>query len=143
MTDENCKSLASKMRVICGRLVLIHHGLKLAVGKVANYKLPVELVSVEAGIAWGRWCIEEQMRVYGFASSEFIKEKGLYLLGRIHKKYGDTQKVLSIRAIIQTNNYKYKSRTEAIEAMEVMVQGGHARWTDDTKKAIKMVGISK
>lgn len=132
--DEHFRSIASKARIMAGRLALIHRGLYLATearGDAMAAQLP--LASMEAGIAWAQWCLAEQLRVYGFAGAEHAKQQAERLAEAIAKKYPSTKRA-SIRQICRMDSRRYPNAEAAVQAAECMVQQGVARWEPADRK---------
>jgi hypothetical protein len=132
--DEHFRSVASKARIMAGRLALIHRGLYLAT-ESRNEKIgsPLPLASMEAGIAWAQWCLAEQLRVFGFAGAEYAQQQAQHLAGAIARKYPATKRA-SIRQICRMDSRRYPNVEAAVQAAECMVQQGVARWEPADRK---------
>jgi len=133
LTDENAQAVFSKARVQAARLTLIHHGLRLACGS-RDLDEPVDLESAEAGIAWGRWCLEEQLRVYGFGSVGYRQKRAAELVVSIRAKCPTGS--ATVRQVQRTNNTRYKSAQAARADMASVVELGLGRWADETRDKV-------
>jgi len=132
--NDNSRSLISKSRIMAARLALAHRALWLATeGGSENEPLPV--ASMEAGIEWARWCLAEQMRVYGFKKSEDAREAGQALADKVKAKHGMDWVCPS--QVTRLNNRKYKKAAIAREAMAQMVDAGLAEW-DAQKEKVRL-----
>ena len=130
--NDNSRSIISKARVMAARLALVHRALWIATeGGSENEPLP--LASMEAGIEWARWCLAEQMRVYGFTQAQTGEQAGKYLADRIRSKH-DLDEWLCASQILRLNNRRYKNAERALEAMAQMVAAGLAEWDSNQKK---------
>lgn len=138
--DENVRGFMSKARVVAARLALIHHGMKLAANNEAAVRLEVDQDSVMAGVAWARWCLEEQIRVYGFASQAGREEKARYLIARIRAKHGGTA---TPRQAMKLNQKRFKNIKAATAAMDQLVELGYAVWDAGAKKKIHLLENTK
>ena len=136
VSDENAKSLIAKARVVAGRLILIHHGLRLACMESDDLDGPVTLESAEAGIAWMRWCLEEQIRVYGFSGAKYHREMASYLDKTIRARLPTL--TATVRQVQRLNNRMFATKESAHAAMEQLVSIGSADWTDETHQKIRM-----
>jgi len=131
-SDEALKAMASKSRIMAGRLALIHHGLKIACAKESHANIPVDVDSMDAGIEWARWCLDEQTRVYGFAGHEHRKEQAEYLAGLIQTK--GKRNSVTIRQTQRLNARRYKNNDIAKAALDQLVEMGYATWNDEGEK---------
>lgn len=130
--NDNARSIISKAKVMAARLALVHRALWLATeGGSENEPLP--LASMEAGIEWARWCLAEQMRVYGFTQSQTDEQAGKYLADRIRAKH-DLDEWLCASQVLRLNNRRYKNAERAREAMAQMVAAGLAEWDAQQNK---------
>lgn len=136
MENEQARSFASKARVTAGRLMLLHHGLSLASIGADDYDAPVGIDSAKAGIAWARWCLQEQLRVYGFTASEYARKQAEYLAGKIREKTSGVG--VTVMRVHRLNTRRYQNVDMAQEAMEKLVQAGYARWDDSRKQAVTL-----
>ncbi len=136
MENEQARGFASKARVVAGRLMLIHRGLHLASGGYGSMTGPVELDSAKAGVAWARWALAEQMRVYGFTSIEYARQQAETLAEAIRDKHKGRA---TIRQVQHTNTKRYPNAEAAKDAMEQLVKAGLARWADGSSKKVVLV----
>jgi hypothetical protein len=137
MEDEHCRSVASKARVMAARMALIHHGLVLACGDGSEVAGPVGVDSAKAGVAWAKWCLAEQMRVFQFSNVEYARKQADYLLGCIKDRCKGNS--ATVRQVQRLNAKRYKNADAAVAAMEQLVEAGYARWADERKQKIILV----
>lgn len=140
-TDEAAKGLISKGRVIAARLALIHHGLLNACVGGDKVFEQVGLESVQAAAAWTRWCLEEQIRVYGFSAMAAREEHANYLLATIREKLPTP--TATPRQLMRLNGRRYESRNAALAAMGQLVDQGYARWNDKKDKITLLPGAGE
>jgi len=126
--DDLSQAFASKARVIGARLALCIHGLTHSVGQTTILS-NVSLRSIEAGCALAHWFLNEQVRVYGLASAEFNKHKVTFLLDRIRKEYAGA---IDVRGLMRSNNKKYKTKSDAWAALNLLAEQGLGSWDGDT-----------
>lgn len=132
-SDENAQSFISKARVQVGRFALIHHGLRLAC-EDRDLSREVGLVSMEAAIRWGRWCLEEQLRVYGFGSKTHREQQARELVAGIRERCPTGS--ATVRQVQRLNWRRYEDARAANAAMAQLVELGHARWSDETRSKV-------
>ncbi len=137
--DEHAKSFMSKSRVNAGRLILVHRGMVLATDNTKVKTDPVGVESAIAGCAWAEWCLNEQMRVYGYSAIEYAREQAHYLAGRIAMKCKN--KKATARTVMAINNRKFTTMKLAHKGLESLVSAGYARWLSTTE--IELVGDVK
>ncbi len=135
--EEHCKSIISKARVQAGRLALIHHGLRLACEDASDLDRPLSLGSMEAAIAWARWCLEEQIRVFKFGGLHHKQERARYLIERIKERL--PTRTATATQIHRLNSRRFKSASAARAAMAQLVELGHAQWASGKKRKIVLV----
>jgi len=127
---EYRNAFRSKARFVAGRMALIHHGLRSACG-VGPLRAEVARDSVEAGIAWSRWCLEEQMRVYGYVR-ELRRQKMADYIVTARGKLRTT--VVTSRQIQHLNTKKFRREYLAREALAALVERGQARWVGGKRR---------
>lgn len=137
--DENARAFMSKARVQAGRLALIHHGLRLA-GEDRDLARDVGLASMESGIRLARWCLEEQLRVYGFGAKAHREQAAAELASKIRERFPDGA---TAREIQRTNWRRYENVGAAKAALVQLVELGHARWADEAKSKVLLVEQGK
>jgi len=137
MANESSRALASKARVVAGRLILIHHGLTLAARQATILTEPVSLDSAEAGCAWAQWFLDEQMRVFGFSQGEYARQQTEYLYARIAEKC--PRKQAKIRDVQRLNPRKYESTSAVRAAMSQLVEAEMARWLSPKKEGVALI----
>ena len=133
--NDNSRSIISKARVMAARLALVHRALVLAT-EGGSENEPIPLDSMQAGIEWAKWCLAEQMRVYGFSEAREISKKGAILADRIKAKHA-LDEWLAPGQICRLNNRKYSNIEKAREAMGHMVDAGLAEW-DSGKQKVRL-----
>lgn len=131
--DDNVRGFLAKARTHAGRLALIHHGLSLACGS-RNADDPISVESVRAGTEWARWCLEEQLRVYGFGSVVNSRDRADELLKIIQTK--SLTKSATVRQVMRWNGHKFPEREKALAAMALLVEQGYARWKDEARDQV-------
>jgi hypothetical protein len=131
--DENMQAFLSKARTQAGRLALIHHGLRLACGD-RDLGAPVALESMQAAVAWMRWCLDEQLRVYGFGNREF-REREAKELAKIIRERMPTPSA-TVRQIQRINARRWGTRAAAQAALSRLVELGHGRWGDEKQTKV-------
>jgi len=136
-TEPNCKSLISKIRGQAARMALIHHGLTLAAEKSENLEAPVGLASMEAGIAWGYWCLAEQLRVYGFGAMKYQEDETKYLGDLIRNKSENLE--ASARQMMRWHAGRWPRAADAQATMEMLVSRGAAKWKDAKQRKIVLL----
>ncbi len=140
MENEQARGFASKAREMAGRLTLIHRGLWLACkenqGKTKMTD-PVGVESVIAGTSWARWCLNEQMRVYGYSAIEYARNQAEYLFETMKNK--GKVKAVPIRLVMRMNSRRFKDAKAVTEAIDAMVQAGYARWDDGRKQSVTLI----
>ena len=128
--DSLPRMFASKARTFAARLALIHHALSLYY-RNGTMEERISLLSMEAGIAWARWFLNEQLRVYGAASSEYDKKIINDNVFLIKTKLNG---VANTRTLMRVNSRKYRHAGEAHEALDQIVLAGLATWDERRKK---------
>jgi len=126
--DEMSQTFASKSRMIAARLALCVHGLALSeIEGIANLhaQAEVSLQSMEAGVRLARWFLNEQIRVYGLASTQHSQRETHELLVKVKVDYGGA---VSARKLMRSNGRKYKSTGRATDALNQLVAAGVGTW---------------
>jgi hypothetical protein len=131
--NERGRMFASKARVMAARLALTHHGMLSSLREGSMVRCRVAMVSVEAGIAWARWFLYEQLRVYGLAAGQYASLAARDLEALIRTMGGKA----SARSLMRVNGRKYENSKEATEALELIVSSGLARW-DERRKQVTL-----
>lgn len=135
--DENVKGLIAKNTNYAGRLALIHHGLLLACDGEADFEREVGLASVEAGVSWAQWFLDEQLRLYGHGNAINRREQAEYLAERIREKH--PAGIVSARQVQRLNGYRYDRVRKAITAMRQLVNEGGAEWANEQRTKIRLL----
>ena len=128
LEDSSAKSFFSKAQVVTGRLALIHHGLALACREDHELDHQVGIESVRAGIAWGDWCLREQLRVFGLGAHEAIQRRLNATIEWIRGRGGRT----TVRELQQNQKSRYRRARDARADLERLVSAGRARWEKKT-----------
>lgn len=134
--DDNAKAFISKARVTAARIMLIVHVLGLACEGSDDLDALVSLESAEASSKIMRWCLNEQIRVYGFGAAVHRREQAEYLAATIRERLPTP--TATVRQVQRLNQRRYKTRNAAIAAMEQLVNLGFARWTSGRKTKIQL-----
>jgi hypothetical protein len=135
--DKNEKSFISKAQTTVVRLCLIHRGMLLALDDKLKITDPIEKESMDAGLAWGNWFLNEQMRIYGFSSKNYNTLKTNELHDKLRSKYSKND-VICARHITWCNTKRYPRSKEALDAMAELVDNGLAYWVENSKNKIKL-----
>jgi len=130
--NERAQLFASKARVQCARMILIHRGLVLAAQKSDDLDKPIGIDSALAGIEWMKWCLNEQMRIYSFAAGEHARQEADYLADLIRARL--KEQAATVRNLMKINPKRYSSAPVTLAAMQQVVDLGLARWTEPKKK---------
>ncbi len=131
-TDENARAFISKARLQAARLALIHHGLRLAC-EDRDLTRDVGLASVEAAALWARWCLEEQIRVYGFGAKAHREQSVREVVAALRRH---PTPVVTTRQVQRLR--KFESAGAARAVMTQLVELGHARWADESKNKLTL-----
>jgi len=126
--DEIGKTFASKSRVIAARLALIVHMLTMAEveGIIPDiYTTEISRRSTEAGCQLARWFLNEQLRVYGLASTAYDQQELTELILKIKADFGG---VVSVRRLMRSNSRKYKVKKHAKVDLDKLVAAGLGTW---------------
>lgn len=133
-TDEHALTLHAKVDTQAARLALVHHGLRIACGE-RDVEAPVTLASAEAGIAWARWCLAEQLRAYGYTSAVAREESAAELANLIREKL--PTKSATTRQVMRLGGGKRWAKAElARSAMAYVVEFGHGRWASEKRDKV-------
>lgn len=127
------RSFMSKGQETMRRLALVHHGLKLACGE-RQIRLTVDLDSVQAGVAWSGWCLEEQLRVYGFGTSEARRKVAEELANVVRRRRKD--RTVKARDVQNLKPRKIRTAKEARDAMAGLVEFGLGDWLSEKRRAV-------
>ena len=142
---ETAQSFASKARLFAARFALIHHLLTLAEkgGEIKDKFPDVTVKSMQAGVDFAEWALNEQLRVYGLASRMLYVDhknpkaesrRGKTLLEIIESLGGKAK----IRAIMQSNCAKYPTALVAREACQELIDDKKGYWTDEKQREIRL-----
>jgi len=121
--DEMSRTFASKSRVIAARLALCHHGLIHSAAK-SNMMVPVSMQSIEAGATLARWFLNEQVRVYGLASSTHTKLEQAELVAKIRQLGGS----VTVRTLMRVNSRKFPDTQGTKLSLDALVAAGLGQW---------------
>lgn len=122
--SEVQRMFASKSRLFAARFCLKHRGLWLATegGEISD---PVPRASMEAGIAWAKWGLNEQLRVYGLAAQQYQRSTAQDLMAIIKVKLNG---VASPRQLMRINGRRYNNKGQAKDALQQLVAAGLGTW---------------
>lgn len=129
--NDHVRAFAAKAQQNAGRMCLIHRGLWLSEHSDADLDGPVGVESVTAGTEWMKWCLAEQMRVYGFAAEQYARDEANKLADKIRSKWQD--KAVAVRDIQRTNQRHMPAVDDAVIAVQSLVVLGLARWVEPRK----------
>ncbi|WP_309382028.1 DUF3987 domain-containing protein [Cerasicoccus frondis] len=126
------RAFMSKSTTAAARLALIHCGLSANFsGKQMPSEIPLE--SMQAGVAWARWSLREQLRVFGFAKTQ-TKDDMINDILQAVESYGG--KVTSRK--LQQNGFPRKfgmpvDAKHCKQLMGMLVSAGKAQWNSKTE----------
>ena len=137
--DERQISLLGKTHAQAARLTLIHHGLRIACSE-RELDAPVTAESAEAGIAWARWCLDEQLRAYGYyfkaQAEETVQVRVDYLVGLLRRRFPGGATVQQVK---KANQRRWPKRADVQGALDEAVGVGRVRWADSDKTMVVLV----
>jgi hypothetical protein len=118
----------SKLEAYAARFALIHH----VVGRVARGEKdigPIDVESVQAGITLCRWFAAEARRVYAALSETSEERATRNLVEHIRKRGGR----ITARELQRSNSRKYRTASQAEDALEDLVKEGLGIWEEPAK----------
>lgn len=121
------EACVDESRYLAGRLALIHHGLSHL---RALSTLHAE--SVAAGVEWAAWCLEEQIRVYGYVTAQNTLARLTLLAARL-RRLVSTAPLVSTRQMQRINGVKYRYIRTVFAEMDELVAAGLAQWEGKRK----------
>lgn len=121
--DDFHRMFASKARVMAARIALILYGMESVTGR-GDWSAPVSLPTMDAAETMGRWFLNEQWRVYGFATVRHDRKRDEDVMEWIRRKGGRT----TARDLQRAHNKRYRSAELAKADLQRLVESGKGRW---------------
>jgi hypothetical protein len=121
--DSPLSAALSELESYAARFALLHHVVS-RIAKRESDLVPVERVSIDAGVALSRWCATETRRIYASLLGSAEERRVGRLLAFIRRCGGRC----TVRDLMRSNVESYPNTTAATAALEGLVSSGLARW---------------
>ncbi|MEI7837453.1 MAG: DUF3987 domain-containing protein, partial [Planctomycetota bacterium] len=121
--SEHAGAFASKAREVAGRIALILHGMDMATG-CRRMTGQVDTTAVAGGVRIARWCLAEQLRVFGLSSGRFVSRREDEAAAWMRTRGGRA----TARELHRSHQKRYKNADQAQADLDRLVASGKARW---------------